>query len=463
VTPPVVVPYNQADAGSISGGVFSSSFPSTSFLTDDVSDFARFAHLTRSSACFMFSTAAVGAIADTFFFINANLTGPSPGIILSDALAPGMVPVTGTNAPQWRYRTIYSGSPSVPPNWAPHALPTAILTSTNLAGTVAAVQEADPENKAGTWLTATSSTSNTDVRVSMQPSDCILTTGTGLQTVRLWVRRSGSGGSNPTVTVEIWRFGTSMWVGSAVAVSSTTGVLVEVPWDGAVLGTLTTLNEWEIRVRGTATATGTVEIGAIEGYLEVSTGPHATVTDSGWLSVSLPSSYWVPPGVQENLYLISLASTPITFQQGFFEFKATANADGYLQFGKLGLGKRLTPVDTLGNPLAPDCAIVSRRVDPSVATRMPSGALAVDRRKTYKEFDIVYPFLGRQSGLDLISDFVDRWGGRTRPMLWLTDPDDATRYHNTAIWGTQRDQTDFTGVPTSPQGFSRPIHVTEWI
>lgn len=164
--------------------------------------------------------------------------------------------------------------------------PDAILTQTNLVGTLADIQN-DPDTPDTTWLTATDTSIATVLRVSFPtPSNTI----TGSQEFRARVRRVG-GTDNPPVNLELWINGASTLVGPNVTVvNSTDGELISWTWDAG------THDATAVECRVNSPSTGgkpatraTCEIEAIEW--------NATIQDAG------------PPGAISNLAGVSGGAT----------------------------------------------------------------------------------------------------------------------------------------------------------
>jgi hypothetical protein len=113
-------------------------------------------------------------------------------------------------------------------------VPDAILASANLTGAVAVIDE-PVDTPDASWLTATVATAATDLRVSFPTPAVPPSVGVGLQTFRLWLRKT-AGATDPTVDVELWEAGSFVAnLLNDVAITSTTGQLVEVSWNASLL------------------------------------------------------------------------------------------------------------------------------------------------------------------------------------------------------------------------------------
>lgn len=85
------------------------------------------------------------------------------------------------------------------------------------------------------WLTATSPTAVTDLRVSFPTPPSWLTIGAGLQAFRLALRKT-TGTPNPTVNVELWENGGSLsTLLTATSITSTLRQTVVAPWNVSLL------------------------------------------------------------------------------------------------------------------------------------------------------------------------------------------------------------------------------------
>lgn len=177
---------------------------------------------------------AVGAHTDT------TLTTGSAGLA---ALGIG----TGTSLSSWEAGMIglapenyseFTSPPFDPPSGQMEALtqvngmaPDAIAAATNLTGAVAAVQD-DPDSPDGTWLTATSATAATDLRVSFATPAGPLTVD-AIQNFRYLVRKT-TGAPDPTLTAELREANVlRKTFATATPISSTTGTVIQGDWTDA--------------------------------------------------------------------------------------------------------------------------------------------------------------------------------------------------------------------------------------
>ena len=166
--------------------------------------------------------------------------------------------------------------------------PDAILASSGLSGVVGAIQD-DPDSPDGSWLTAPGSNTETEVRVSFPSPSGNPTQGTGLQEIRVLVRKTAQS-TNPTATVELWEGGSLVSTLASTGVGSTTGVVLSGVWDATALGTADGSGV-EVRVVG-ATGGGnpgnraSLEVGAIEWNVDYQ---EAAPSFNGDAAVTLPS------------------------------------------------------------------------------------------------------------------------------------------------------------------------------
>lgn len=168
---------------------------------------------------------------------------------------------------------------------AVHVPPSTIKTRTNLSGAISTVQDS-PWTPDTNWMTATSHTTNTELRCDFLPAPVsnglTLKTGVGVQKFAILVRRSGSGGTDPTCTVELYENGSlKASLSSGTAITSTTGQVITASWNASSL-TSTSTTQTEVRITGTAGTTRTVEIGAIEWQAD----SDGYLYDSGAISIT---------------------------------------------------------------------------------------------------------------------------------------------------------------------------------
>lgn len=145
--------------------------------------------------------------------------------------------------------------------------PDALLVQTNLTGSVGDVQD-DPDSPDAAWLTA-ASVADVEARVSFPVPTSDLTTGAGVQEFRVLVRKTASGGTNPSCTFELYENGallTTLVGGQAI--SSTAGTVLSGTWDATSLAAISGADV-ECRVFGKRSGGSpanrrVLDIGAIE-------------------------------------------------------------------------------------------------------------------------------------------------------------------------------------------------------
>lgn len=149
------------------------------------------------------------------------------------------------------------------------------------------------------WLTASSASAATAVRVSFPSPSGQLRPGAGYQIFSLWLRKT-AGTPNPTVDVELWEKvgGTSAKVGSSLlsgtSITSTTGQQVDAPWNANSLAAISG-GEVECRVVSTAgvgTLTEAIAPTALVGSLTNLSGAVTAIDespdspDANWLTAT---------------------------------------------------------------------------------------------------------------------------------------------------------------------------------
>lgn len=332
-------------------------------------------------------------------------------------------PTTGVVSPVATWRVSAANT-----DFNPRLNPDAIAASSNLTGTVAAVQD-DPDYPDGTWLTATTPGTATSARFTFGSLGGLsLATGAGSQTFRFCVRKTTAGTGNPVLTVELYEGGS---LKATLAPSKTTnftsvatGELVTASWDAADLADITGA-ALEVRVVGTGTSGTSLEFGAVESvhYFAFSGG---TAHDSGGLGLYLPDTLGVLPC---NLYY--LLPTAIAARFVYIEFTDAGNPDGYIQVGLPIIGPRFT----FGiNNVIPGAEWSVE--DDSVKERTVGGATRADRRKLRRGFHGTWDNLTDAQAYEQFFDKLILDRGTTRGFVFIFDPDTPTRYPLTAAYAT---------------------------
>ena len=113
-------------------------------------------------------------------------------------------------------------------------LPDAVVTATNLNASIENLDEG-VDNFDGVYATTQGSNANTLLVLSFPTPTGTLNTGASLQTFRVRVRKNATGGSNPTVRLEVREGGTLRANSTNTTVTSSTGVNITFTWDASVL------------------------------------------------------------------------------------------------------------------------------------------------------------------------------------------------------------------------------------
>jgi hypothetical protein len=182
--------------------------------------------------------------------------------------------------------------------------PDAILSQTNLTGTVANITD-DPNNSSdSTWLTA-SSDADTSVRVSFPTPPSNLKTGAGLQQFVVRVRTTTTG-ATATAIVKIYENGTLKASGTTTNVTYSDSMLLPITFDASILSNISGANV-ECQVDGTYVRSGgsraKVEVGGIEWNYQCVPPTQSTA----------PSDTTPPLGVSNLTATASKTSTTVTW------------------------------------------------------------------------------------------------------------------------------------------------------
>ena len=199
--------------------------------------------------------------------------------------------------------------------------PDAVLSSSNLSGSVSAIQD-DPDSPDASWLTASSTSVSTSLAVSFPtPSG----NPTGLQEMRVLVRRVG-GSNNPTVSAGLAESGVDKSGSGAtgtVTVTSATGQIISFTFDASALSDATGAGA-ELRVTGTASGgqsskRATVEVGAVEWNAVIASSDRTATGAVAFAAPSLAASGTnTPPAVSgTGAVALSAPSLAATAAQSF--------------------------------------------------------------------------------------------------------------------------------------------------
>lgn len=135
--------------------------------------------------------------------------------------------------------------------------PDAILVQTNLVGVVTVIQD-DPDSPDALWMTASSTSTPSDLRVSFPtPTEGV---PDGQQELRFRVRKVG-GTNTPVVTVEVYDGATLV---ASTTANVTTSQVISLPWTGTGNGTSIEARVFSNTQGGKASVKSSIEVGAIE-------------------------------------------------------------------------------------------------------------------------------------------------------------------------------------------------------
>ncbi len=156
--------------------------------------------------------------------------------------------------------------------------PDGLLVQTNLTGSLTDIDD-DPASPDGLWLNATDDGTDTVCRVSFASPSANLQTGAGLQTFRTWLRKSASGGTDPTVAIELYESGSLVAsLSTGTSITSESGQTVSATWDASSLAGISGANV-ELRIVGSRSGGSpagrrTVEVGAVAWDATVAASVH---------------------------------------------------------------------------------------------------------------------------------------------------------------------------------------------
>lgn len=173
--------------------------------------------------------------------------------------------------------------------------PDVLITQTNLTGAVTDIDES-PDSPDGVWLNEVDDALDTICHVSFGTPTGNPTTGAGLQSFRIYCRRSTTtGGNDPDLDIALYENGTLVsTLQTGVAITSLTGQLVTATWDASLLGTtdgsLVELYLIGNRSGGGPSARRTVEFDAVEWAVDYTLGTAHVGSGSFATSASVTSA-----------------------------------------------------------------------------------------------------------------------------------------------------------------------------
>lgn len=370
--------------------------------------------------------------------LNYPLNVGAVGIVghLMDGQSIGAYNAAPTASGLWRFRGMgFKGAPlggghfsAVQPLWG-RVTPSAINSSSNYTGTVSAIQDGDPENPDGNWLTATTPGTATTLNVSFQncPGLSLYNagatdtgpTGVTVQTFRVLARRTSAGtASSLTLTLTLKYGGTSYTVVTH-SVTSTTPQLFTFYWDASVMsGNLD--SSVTLEIDGAAGSGSSIEVGAVEWCKEYSTtqpdgfGGYYPFIDTGYLPVVLPSSYLERPTTLTEAWYTSNPSAVDTF---WIDLQDTGNTRSYLQFGRLIVSQATT------FQVGVDANYGLKWTDATTVTRSKGGTPYAYRGAQWREFAGKLGGVTEAEVFGTLLDQLDRQKGLGGNFLFSLFPD----------------------------------------
>jgi hypothetical protein len=366
---------------------------------------------------------------------------------------------TGT----WRFRSLgWGGSRGAA--IVARVTPLAILASSGLAGTVSAVQQADPEHPAASFLSATSPGGNTSARFSFaSPTNMNLDATTNNQVFRIRLGSSGSSGAPPTITVTLYESGVSRDtiqgplspVGNFTG-GGTGGNLFTISWNASALSGAVDDGRVQVQIDGVGNGVDrSVEIIAVEWVREFATGGSYTYSDSGVMPVVLPVSYpqYASPLIE------SYFPTILNLDSFWIDLADSANPNTYFQIGRLIVSAATT------FEVGVDYNWGINWVDPSQIQRSQGSNVYAYRKNKWREFQGVLQGLTPTEAQQVILDQLDRQKGTWGDLLAVVLPDvSAFRYMRTLycrVLSMTSQSQDSQVVNWGPDLYSRKLVLEE--
>jgi hypothetical protein len=412
----MVLTRNDADRGTLSGGSWESEWPLAKIQTPGVFDVARSTSDDRPSTAIRLQTGRRRPYR-VVELINHNLVGLDP--LNNDAFS----------IIRWRVRSVYNplyGAFVVPPlesglgRFKAFCPAATLASSTNVTGAVATVQDANPYSPDGNKLAATVPTADTMAHFTFDAGNVGLKAGSGCRFL-VGLSRTGGGGTNPTFAADLYQSGVfRSTLVTGVAVSSTTaGVVSEISFNSALLSGSPKADNIELRLRGTASATATVEFQSVMFCPEIASRENIEVTESDWITPELPLDYFEEPQ-RDILYSKLVLDQEQGWDEMWIEFDIEpGNRDEYVQIGKIVVGGVDEFEAPEATPTNPEYPFRMRRVDNGKNSRGKTGALITEGGgATWREVSFRFPSLSMATALDTIAGTLDR-RGRTGRMLWI--------------------------------------------
>lgn len=426
------LPSYARDADNGVDGAVASTTPIENIVSSEPSQHVRFTDAKKAAQNYALIQAALGDQDNRGDDINCFA-------VLGHTLTPG--------AGEFLFRILNLAVSTPAPPTAEFATPDAIAASSNLAGVVGNIDE-DPYAPDGLWLTASSPTTNTSARFTFEAApvaDALIQRGDNYQTFSVYVRKT-SGGLPPSLTIALYNNGVAVrTLLSGYSVSSTTGELVEVYWDFAEVGNVST--NVEILVTGTVVSGSTLEIGAVRWIVDQAAAG-LILFDSEWRTIPaddpgalIGNSSAATVGIAPTHNHFMVISPAITGAQKGFEvrFRDASNAAGVIDIGLVMIGYGLQPEVNVSS-------IRMRTIDPSAIQDVAGGQQYGDNLPKKREFDAEFPQLTKAEAF-LLYDRIDFRKGRTGPFLVSLFPDDATFRDISTAWVTASSSDGIEPVP----------------
>lgn len=378
---------------------------------------------------------------DTTCWVGGDITSNQRTIEAISIIGHNMIgfiggPYTGpaVASGKWRYRGVGWKGNSVN-SLILRPKPLAIVSSTNLVGSVTALQDIDPNAPDVNWLTASSSSANTSLTVSFQnPTQMDLDTTPVTANVPFTLpiaqcfvvalRRTTTGGSGaPGITFTLMESGVSrgtLTVPGFSNISSTTGVTLYVYWSASVLSAIKDTGAVQLKIDGTTVGGNTIEVGGVEWHKEVRASGISTYNyqDSGWVSVVLPKSYTDNPAIPGPPFIETYFPPSMTIDSFHIDFNDSAPFASYLQCGKIIISS-LTTFN-----IGVDFGWGISYNDPSTKGRTKGGSVYINHQQPWREFTGELTGLNDTEAQLTILDQLDRGFGTSKSFVAIIHPSD---------------------------------------
>jgi len=336
-------------------------------------------------------------------------------------------PVIGGLLRKWRARAYGSsfGSPL-------SIIVRPVAFAPNLFANLVGAPSASVWLPATSWLTAISPTANTDARwqFDLPQTDhglLPLKPGANLQTFNIWCRRSGSGGTDPTLSVDLFEAGVfTANLASGIAITRTGGQLVQVSWNASLLATGLSTTQAGLRLTGVHGSTQTVEFSAVEWQAE----HNGYLADSGDLVIAYPQ--FVTTQVARVFNLAWVLPTPVSVAGAggtvLVDQVDLNGSPGYAQAGRLVVADAVQPFVNM------DYGWGISWEDKSPVSETPGGQEWFEVRPKRRIGELVCNSLRDAEAWDEIFSQQQGSVGITGNFLWIPDPAAPGKYYNQILW-----------------------------